>query len=119
MGFLKNDHGESAEFNNAVSQPFVVGNLDHQDECAYLRMLPASNSTLSCMTGARDIVRRIPLSSPFPQQNHHELHSHEYVFYNFSRMSLRRLQFKLCMADGTILPPRGHTSMVILFAIIE
>ena len=119
MGFLKNDHGESAEFNNAVSQPFVVGNLDHQDECAYLRMLPASNSTLSCMTGARDIVRRIPLSSPFPQQNHHELHSHEYVFYNFSRMSLRRLQFKLCMADGTILPPRGHTSFTILFAIIE
>ena len=71
------------------------------------------------MTGARDIGRRIPLGAPFPAQNHHELHSHEFDFLNFSRMSLRRLRFQLTFADGTLLPARGHTSFTILFSIIE
>ena len=119
-GILNNEHGTSEEV-SATSDPaaFTVGELDHQDEAAYLRMTPRPNSTLSCMTGARDIVRRIPLSAPFPSQSHSELYAHDYDFLNSSRMPLRRLKFQLCLADGTILPPRGHTSFSILFVTIE
>ena len=69
--------------------------------------------------GVRDIVRRIPLGAPFPNQNHDVLMAHEYDFLNFSRMQLRRIQFSLRFADGTLLPPIGHTNFSILFAIIE
>ena len=82
-------------------------------------MSPSPNSTLSCMTGARDIVRRIPLAAKYPSQNHSELFAHDYDFLNVSRMSLKRLHFQLTLADGTILPHRGHTSIALLFAIIE
>ena len=119
-GILNHESGTSEEV-SVTSDPaaFTVGELDHQDEAAYLRMTPSPNSTMSCMTGDRSIVRRIPLSAPYPTQNNDALYAHDYDFLNFSRMPLRRLKFQLCLADGTILPPRGHTSLSILFAIIE
>jgi len=69
--------------------------------------------------GARDIVRRIPLGATYPNQNHDTLMAHDADFLNFSNMQLQRLQFSLRLADGTLLPPRGHTSFSILFAIIK
>ncbi len=69
--------------------------------------------------GARDIVRRVPMEAPYPDQNHSILPGQEYDFLNMSRMQLRRLSNSLRFADGTLLPPRGHTSLSILFAIVE
>ena len=95
--------------------------LSHQDETAYLHMTPSPNSTLSCMhpAGVRNIVRSIPLSAPFPEQNNSHIFGMEYDFLNFSRMSLQRLKFSLRLADGQLLPAIGHTSFSLLFAIIE
>ena len=75
-GILNNEHGSSAKITNASPQTFILGSTpNHQDECAYLHMTPAPNSTLSCMgdAGARNIVSRIPLSAEYPAQNHHQL----------------------------------------------
>ena len=80
-GILNNEHGTSDEITTASPQTFTLGTVpSHQDECAYLHMTPAPNSTLSCMgnAGARNIVSRIPLSAKYPAQNHHQLFSHEY-----------------------------------------
>ena len=121
-GNLNNEHGASDQITADSPKTFTLGSTpSHQDECAYLHMTPAPNSTLSCMgdAGARNIVSRIPLSAEYPAQNHHQLFSHEYDFLNFSRMSLRRVAFSLRFADGTVLPPIGHSSFSILFAIIE
>ena len=72
-GVLNIEHGVSLPYSVSQTQRFTVGEApSHQDECAYLHMTPAPNSTLSCMgnAGVRDIVRRIPLPARFPDQNH-------------------------------------------------
>ena len=121
-GILNHEQGTSQPITNTQAQQFTVGTTpSHQDECAYLHMDPSPLSTLSCMgnPGVRDIVSRIPLSAKYPDQNHHFTFGLEYDYLNFSRRSLRRLKFSLRFADGTLLPPRGHTSFSILFAVIE
>ena len=122
FGVLNIEHGSSLPYSVSQTQPFTVGETpSHQDECAYLHMTPAPNSTLSYMgnTGVRDIVRRTPLPAKFPNQNHDLLMVHEYYFLNCSRMSLRRVKFSLRFADGQLLPAIGHTNFSILFAIVE
>ena len=72
-GLLENEHGASEVITTTTPATFTVNaTLSHQDECAYLHMDPAPNSTLSCMgnAGVRDIVSRIPLSAKYPDQNH-------------------------------------------------
>ena len=121
-GILNNEHGTSPNITTSSPHTFTVGStLSHQDEAAYLHMSPSPNSTLSCMnpTGIRNIVRRIPLGATYPNQNHDQLMAHDADFLNFSRMQLQKLSFSLRLGDGTLLPPRGHTSFSILFAIIE
>ena len=121
-GVLNIEHGVSLPYSVSQTQPFTVGEVSsHQDECAYLHMTPAPNSTLSCMgnAGVRDIVRRIPLPARFPDQNHDLLMAHEYDFLNMARMSLRRVKFSLRFADGQLLPAIGHTNFSTLFAIVE
>ena len=117
-GILNNESGESTVFSGTVTMQRTT-ELTHEDECVYLHMVPSANNTLSCMTGSRTIVRRIPLKEPYPMQNHSQLSGQEYDFLNMSRMNLRRLQFSLRFADGTLVPPRGHVSFSILFAVIE
>ena len=121
-GVLNIEHGVSLPYSVSQTQRFTVGEApSHQDECAYLHMTPAPNSTLSCMgnAGVRDIVRRIPLQAKYPSQNHNLLMAHEYDFWIFARMSLRRVKFSLRFADGQLLPAIGHTNFSILFAIVE
>ncbi len=80
----------------------------------------ARNKTLSCMgRPSRTIVRRVPLKEPYPKTNHDQQSGQEFDFLNVSGMQLRRMQFQLCFADGTIIPPRGHVSFSLLFAVIE
>ena len=116
-GILNNEHGTSPSITAIpfAPQTFTTGSsLSHQDEAVYLHMSPSPNSTISCMhpAGARDIVRRIPLGAPYPDQNHHDLMAHDADFLNFSRMQLQKLKFTLRFSDGTILPARGHTSFL-------
>ena len=121
-GVLNNEHGPSEKITTGNPHTFTLGSTpNHQDECAYLHMTPAPNSTLSCMgnAGVRDIVRRIPLPARFPDQNHDLLMAHEYDFLNFSRMSLRRVKFSLRFADGQLLPAIGQTNFSILFAVVD
>ena len=68
---------------------------------------------------SRTIVRRVPLKEPYPMTNHDQQSGQEFDFLNVSGMQLRRLQFQLCFADGTVIPPRGHVSFSLLFAVIE
>ena len=117
-GILNNDDGISTPFTTTTTMRQTT-ELTHEDECVYLHMVPSANNTLSCMTGSRTIVRRIAMKEPYPMQNHSQLSGQEYDFLNVSRMNLRRLQFSLRFADGTLVPARGHTSFSILFAAIE
>ena len=117
-GILNNESGTSESFTGTTTVKKTT-DLSHDDESIYLHMLPCGNNTLSSMTGSRSIVRRIPLKEPYPMQNHSQLSGQEYDFLNLSRMTLRRVQFSLRFADGTLVPPRGHTSFSILFAVIE
>lgn len=117
-GILNNESGLSEPFTGTTTMQRTT-ELSHEDESIYLHMVPSSNNTLSTMTGSRSIIRRIPLKEPYPMQNHSQLSGQEYDFLNMSRMNLRRLQFSLRFADGTLVPARGHTSFSILFAVIE
>ena len=117
-GILNNESGESDTFTSSVTMR-ITTELTHDDEVLYLHMVPGGNNTLSCMTGSRTIVRRIPLKEPYPMQCHSQLSGQEYDFLNMSRMNLRRLQFSLRFADGSLVPARGHVSFSILFAVIE
>ena len=110
-----------------VSETFDTSNtfrrtteLSYDDEVVYLHMTPSANQTMSCMgRPSRTIVRRIPLKEPYPMTTHDQQSGQEFDFLDVSRMQLRRMQFQLCFADGTIIPPRGHVSFSLLFAVIE
>ena len=117
-GILNNESGASDSFTGTTTLQLIT-DLSHDDEAIYLHMVPCGNNTLSAMTGSRTIVRRIPMKEPYPMQNHSQLSGQEYDFLNMSRMNLRRLQFSLRFADGTLVPARGHVSFSILFAVIE
>ena len=108
-GILNNESGTSEPFTGTTTMQRTT-ELSHEDESIYLHMVPSSNNTLSTMTGSRSIIRRVPLKEPYPMQNHSQLSGQEYDFLNMSRMNLRRLQFSLRFADGTLVPARGHTS---------
>ena len=117
-GILNNESGESQVFTTSSTMRKTT-ELTHEDEVVYLHMVPGGNNTLSCMTGSRTIVRRIALKEPYPMQCHSQLSGQEYDFLNMSRMNLRRLQFSLRFADGSLVPARGHVSFSILFAEIK
>ena len=95
--------------------------VSYEDEVVYLHMTPSANQTLSCMgRPSRTIVRRVPLREPYPMQNHDQQSGQEFDFLNVSGMQLRRIQFQLTFADGTIVATNGgHVSFSLLFAVIE
>jgi len=118
-GILNNETGVSEVFNE--SNTFRrTSEVSYEDEAVYLHMIPSANQTLSC-TGRpyKTIVRRVPLKEPHPMQNHDQQSGQEFDFLNVSGMQLRRIQFQLTFADGTIVPPRGRVSFSLLFAVIE
>ena len=118
-GILNNESGVSEVFTTSNTMRKAT-DLTYEDECVYLHMVPSANNTLSCMgTPSRTIVRRIPMKEPYPMQNHNQQSGQEFDFLNVSSMQLRRLQFTLTFADGSVVPPRGHVSFSILFAVID
>merc|ERR1711907_402419 len=118
-GILNNETGVSEVFN--VSNTFRrTSEVSYEDEAVYLHMTPSANQTLSCMgRPSRTCIRRVPLREPYPMMTHDRQSGQEFDFLNVSGMQLRRIQFQLTFADGTIVLPRGHFSFLLLFAVIE
>ena len=116
---INNETGISETFDTSTTFRRTT-EITFDDEVVYLHMIPSANQTISYMgRPSRTIVRRIPLKEPYPMTNHDQQSGQEFDFLNVSGMQLRRLQFQLTFADGTIVPPRGHVSFSLLFAVIE